>query len=87
MLAETTMEEDAVLQKNPATMVKEIVMVQKMGDSMMEMLDVNQDWSVDQTTAGSLVFTTMRRMTAVTYQRLLYRQQNLSFLVFYLESL
>ena len=43
MLVETTMEEDAVHQKNLVTMEKETVMVQLMEDSMMEIQDVNQD--------------------------------------------
>ena len=43
MLVGTTMEEDAVHQKNLATMERETVMVQLMEDSMMEIQDVNQD--------------------------------------------
>merc|ERR1711902_211466 len=42
------------------------VMANLTEENMMVMLDVELDWFVAATTAGSLAFTTMRRMIAVT---------------------
>jgi len=84
VLEEIIMEGDVAPLRFPVTMEKETVMALEMEEQMMEMQDVNQDWSVDPTIVRSLASTTMRRMTVVTYLVLLSQHQDLLLLVSYL---
>ena len=57
---------DVALLRIPAVWEKVTVTVNLMEENMMVTLDVELDWFVEATTAGSLASTTMRRMIVVT---------------------
>jgi len=61
---------DVVLQRIHAGMERETVMDPVMEELMMDIRGVRETLSVAATTARSLVSTTMRRMTAVTFLKL-----------------
>ena len=68
--AETTMVGDVVLQRTHVGMERETVMDPVMEELMMDIRVVRETLSVAATTARSLVSTTMRRMTVVTFLKL-----------------
>jgi len=68
--AGTTTVGDVVLQRTHAGMERETVMDPVMEELMMDIRGVRETLSVAATTARSLVSTTMRRMTVVTFLKL-----------------